>query len=116
MTNLYFQTVHMTLVNIGYTLTVFTLLLMLRIPKTRAESFIQDCQPCAFNPLCSCTKSYDNLGEVNCVDVYFPRIPPALNRSRLSTLHLRNNDLHNIEPYFLANSGKVVRLLILSFV
>lgn len=100
----------MTFIHVGYALMVFSLLLMLWISSTGAESFLQDCQPCAFNPMCSCTKSYDSLGEVHCVDVYFPRVPPAINRSRLSTLHLRNNDLGSIEPYFLVNTGKSFRI------
>uniref|UniRef100_A0A2H8TLK4 Chaoptin n=1 Tax=Melanaphis sacchari TaxID=742174 RepID=A0A2H8TLK4_9HEMI len=94
----------MTATNIGYAFMVFALSI-LWIPCTGVESFLQDFQPCTFNPLCSCTKSYDSLGEVHCVDVYFPRIPPTINRSRLSTLHLRNNDLDSIEPYFLVNTG-----------
>lgn len=85
---------------------------MIWMSSIGAESFVQDYQPCTFNPLCSCTKSYDSLGEVHCVDVYFPRIPPAINRSRLSTLHLRNNDLDSIEPYFLVNTGKLFYFLI----
>lgn len=98
----------MTFIHIGYAVMIFTLLLMLWMSSIGAESYMQDCQPCTFNPLCSCTKSYDSLGEVHCVDVYFPRIPPAINRSRLSTLHFRNNDLDSIEPYFLVNTGKSV--------
>uniref|UniRef100_A0A2S2PLB7 Chaoptin n=1 Tax=Schizaphis graminum TaxID=13262 RepID=A0A2S2PLB7_SCHGA len=98
----------MTATNTGYAFMVlaFSILWMFR---TGAESFLQDFQPCTFNPLCSCTKSYDSLGEVHCVDVYFPRIPPAINRSRLSTLHLRNNDLDSIEPYFLVNTERFDR-------
>lgn len=96
----------MTFIYIGYAFMIFTLLLMLWMSSIGAEN-VQDFQPCTFNPLCSCTKSYDSLGEVHCVDVYFPRIPPAINRSRLSTLHLRNNDLDRIEPYFLVNTGKL---------
>lgn len=91
--------------NTGY-LFIILALSVIWMSRTEAESFLQDFQPCSFNPLCSCTKSYDSLGEVHCVDVYFPRIPPAINRSRLSTLHLRNNDLDSIEPYFLVNTGK----------
>lgn len=97
----------MTFIHIGYALMIFKLLMMLWMSSIGAESIAQDYQPCTFNPLCSCTKSYDSLGEVHCVDVYFPRIPPAINRSRLSTLHLRNNDLDSIEPYFLVNTGKL---------
>lgn len=90
----------------GYAFIVFALLSVLWMSSTEAESFLQDRQPCSFNPLCSCTKSYDNLGEVHCVDVYFPRLPPAINRSKLFALHLRNNDLDGIEPYFFVNTGK----------
>lgn len=99
-----FQTL-MTFIHMGYALMVFTFLLMIWFSSIKAENFLQDKQPCTFNPLCSCTKSYDSLGVVHCVDIYFPRIPLAINRSRLSTLHLRNNDLDEIEPYFLVNTG-----------
>lgn len=96
----------MTFIHIGYAIMVFILLLMLWMSSTGAESLLQDCQPCGFNPLCSCSQSFDNLGEVHCIDVYFPRIPPALNRSRLSTLHLKNNDLNSIDPSQLVNTGE----------
>lgn len=100
--------------NTGYAFMVFALSI-LWMSRKGAESFMQDFQPCTFNPLCSCTKSYDSLGEVHCVDVYFPRIPPAINRSRLSTLHLRNNDLDSIEPYFLVNTGKLFRSVFVNY-
>ncbi|XP_050544183.1 chaoptin isoform X2 [Daktulosphaira vitifoliae] len=95
----------MTFIHMGYALMMFTFLLMIWFSSIKAENFLQDKQPCTFNPLCSCTKSYDSLGVVHCDDIYFPRIPLAINRSRLSTLHLRNNDLDEIEPYFLVNTG-----------
>jgi len=104
----------MTFIHIGYTLMVFALLLMLWTSSTGAEGFSQDYPPCTFNPLCSCTHqsySYDSLGEVQCVDVYFPRIPQAINQSRLTTLHLKNNNLDSIEPFFLVNTGKSFDLL-----
>ncbi|XP_050421139.1 chaoptin [Adelges cooleyi] len=95
----------MTFIHIRYALMLFTLLLMLWFVSSGAESFLQESQPCTFNPLCSCTKSFDSLGEVRCVDLYFPRIPLAINRSRLSTLHFRNNNLDDVQPYFLVNTG-----------
>lgn len=100
--------------NTGYAFMIFVLSILWMSCKG-AESFMQDFQPCTFNPLCSCTKSYDSLGEVHCVDVYFPRIPPAINRSRLSTLYLRNNDLDSIEPYILANTGKFFRSVFVNY-
>lgn len=98
----------MTFIRIGYALMIFALLLMLWMSSTGAESFCEDCQPCTFNPLCLCSKSYDSLGEVRCIDVYFPRIPPAINQSKLSTLYLNHNDLDTIEPYFFFNSGNQI--------
>lgn len=70
------------------------------------EGFSHVCQPCTFNPLCSCTTSDGSLGEVHCVDVYLPRVPHAFNRSRISTLHLSKNDLNSIDPYLFVNTGK----------
>lgn len=108
----------MTFIRIGYALMIFVLLLMLRMSSTGAENFCEDCQPCTFNPLCSCSKSYDSLGEVRCIDVYFPRVPPAINQSKLSTLYLNHNDLDTIEPYFFFNSGNpilFVKCMISSF-
>lgn len=61
--------------------------------------------PCVFNPLCSCSKSLPDLGLVFCEDVPLLRIPPAINNSKVFMLHLENNGLRSVEPYFLQGTG-----------
>ncbi|XP_071444746.1 chaoptin isoform X2 [Hetaerina americana] len=61
--------------------------------------------PCYFNPLCSCSKAVPDLGIVLCRDVPLPRVPPAINESRVFMLHLQRNDLRQLEPYFLHGTG-----------
>lgn len=61
--------------------------------------------PCDFNFLCKCSKSVTNFGIVRCVDVYLPRIPEVANTSQVHTLHMENNGLSIIEPYFLQKAG-----------
>ncbi|XP_069668870.1 chaoptin isoform X2 [Periplaneta americana] len=61
--------------------------------------------PCVFNPLCSCSKSVPDLGLVFCRDVPLPRLPPPINSSKVFMLHLENNGLRSIEPYFLQGTG-----------
>ncbi|KAG8233708.1 hypothetical protein J437_LFUL014312 [Ladona fulva] len=61
--------------------------------------------PCYFNPLCSCSRAVPDLGIVLCRDVPLPRVPPAINESRVFMLHLQRNGLRQLEPYFLFGTG-----------
>ncbi|XP_018322079.2 chaoptin [Agrilus planipennis] len=61
--------------------------------------------PCYFNPLCSCSKAIPDLGIVRCQDVSLPRIPDTINSSKVFMLHMENNGLRHIEPYFFQNTG-----------
>jgi hypothetical protein len=62
--------------------------------------------PCVFNPLCSCSKSLPDLGLVFCQDVPLLRLPAPLNSSKVFMLHLENNGLRSVEPYFLQGTGR----------
>ncbi|CAH1974718.1 unnamed protein product [Acanthoscelides obtectus] len=61
--------------------------------------------PCFFNPLCTCSKSVPDLGVVRCLDVHLPRIPETVNISKVFMLHLEDNELRTIEPFFLQSTG-----------
>lgn len=61
--------------------------------------------PCYFNSLCSCSKSEPDLGIVSCHDVHLPKIPDSVNISKVFMLHLHNNHLRSIQPFFLQSTG-----------
>ncbi|XP_065350105.1 chaoptin [Cloeon dipterum] len=61
--------------------------------------------PCAFNPLCTCSKAVPDLGIVSCRDVPLARLPPSLNSSKIFILRLENNGLRWIEPQLLQSTG-----------
>ncbi|GAB0092362.1 hypothetical protein DMENIID0001_073520 [Sergentomyia squamirostris] len=61
--------------------------------------------PCAFNPLCTCSKGIPDLGIVQCRNVPFPAIPRMVNTSKVFMLHMENNELQRIEPYFFQATG-----------
>ncbi|PSN49296.1 Chaoptin [Blattella germanica] len=61
--------------------------------------------PCIFNPLCSCSKSVPDFGLVFCRNVPLPRLPPPINSSKVFMLHMENNGLRSVEPYFLQGTG-----------
>uniref|UniRef100_A0A1B0CGW6 Putative membrane glycoprotein lig-1 n=1 Tax=Lutzomyia longipalpis TaxID=7200 RepID=A0A1B0CGW6_LUTLO len=61
--------------------------------------------PCAFNPLCTCSKGIPDLGIVQCKNVPFPAIPRMINTSKVFMLHMENNELQRLEPYFFQATG-----------
>lgn len=87
-------------------LLVVSILLMVwaSLNSVRAEH-ITTFTPCYFNPLCTCSKSVTDLGIVRCVDIYLPRIPEIVNSSKVYALHMENNQLPYLEPYFLHSAG-----------
>lgn len=93
-------------IKFGYTLVVVSFLLMVWVSlnSVRAEH-VATFTPCYFNPLCTCSKSVTDLGIVRCVDIYLPRIPEIINTSKVFALHMENNELSFIEPYFLQSAG-----------
>ncbi|XP_067012092.2 chaoptin [Anabrus simplex] len=100
-------------VKLGYALVVISMLLMMwaSMARARETNTAVTYPPCYFNSLCSCSKAEPDLGIVFCEDVPLPRIPEAINSSKVFMLHLRNNGLWHIEPYFLQGTG-VYRLQI----
>nr|XP_012137075.1 PREDICTED: chaoptin isoform X3 [Megachile rotundata] len=95
----------MTMVKVGYTLVILTLLLMLWASLARMHEFPVQYPPCFFNPLCTCSKAIPNLGIVTCYNVPMPRIPQPLNSSKVFMLQLENNGLMFLQPQFLVNTG-----------
>lgn len=93
----------------GYSVMIASILVMIWLGLAGAITRIEPVRypPCYFNPLCSCSKAVPDLGIVQCRDIPLPRIPPPLNNSKVFMLHLENNGLHNIEPYFLQSTGKL---------
>ncbi|XP_063227150.1 chaoptin [Bacillus rossius redtenbacheri] len=90
----------------GYALVVVSVLLMVWVSLAHGREVEQvQYPPCVFNPLCSCSKAVPDLGIVVCQDVPLARIPPQLNSSKIFMLHLENNNLRSIEPYFLQATG-----------
>lgn len=91
---------------IGYALVIGTFILMIwisMIESREIESVYYP--PCFFNPLCSCSKSVPDLGIVKCQKVHLPRIPETVNTSKVFTLHLEDNGLRTLSPYFLQSTG-----------
>ena len=72
--------------------------------------------PCFFNPLCYCSKAYPDLGRVTCKDIPLLNIPRRINTSKAFMLHLENNGLHFIEPYFLSRTGNIIIIIITIYV
>ncbi|KAK9879164.1 hypothetical protein WA026_004016 [Henosepilachna vigintioctopunctata] len=92
--------------HIGYGLVIGTFLLMMWISYVESkETELLKHPPCFFNSFCSCSKSMPDLGIVHCEDVHLPRIPESINISKVFKLHLVNNGLRTIEPYFLQSTG-----------
>ncbi|KAJ8950482.1 hypothetical protein NQ314_007869 [Rhamnusium bicolor] len=91
---------------LGYAMVIGTFILMIWISmiETREMESVHY-PPCNFNPLCSCSKSVPDLGIVKCQYVHLPRIPEAVNTSKVFMLHLEDNGLSIIEPYFLQSTG-----------
>uniref|UniRef100_A0A182PNT2 LRRCT domain-containing protein n=1 Tax=Anopheles epiroticus TaxID=199890 RepID=A0A182PNT2_9DIPT len=90
----------------GYTIVLVTVAIMIWASLARAREIdTQNHPPCAFNPLCSCSKSAPDLGIVNCRDVLFPAIPKVINSSKLFMLTMDGTGLRELEPYFLQSTG-----------
>ncbi|XP_077286802.1 leucine rich repeat containing G protein-coupled receptor chaoptin [Arctopsyche grandis] len=99
----------MSIIKFGYALVIFTLILMLWASLSRAREFHVEPgakhPPCYFNPLCSCSKTSPDLGIVTCLTIPLFRVPPAINSSKVFMLHLENNGLRDLEPYFFKSTG-----------
>ncbi|XP_050075895.1 chaoptin [Anopheles maculipalpis] len=90
----------------GYTIVLVTIAIMIWASLARAREIdTQSHPPCAFNPLCSCSKSAPDLGIVNCRDVLFPAVPKIINSSKLFMLTMDRTGLRELEPYFLQSTG-----------
>lgn len=61
--------------------------------------------PCIFNPLCTCSKSGPDLGEVRCHDVPFMQIPKAINESQMFLFSMSNNELRVLTEHSLHGTG-----------
>lgn len=97
------------IMKIGYALVIGTFILMIWISMIESKEIDSVYHPpCFFNPLCSCSKSVPDLGIVKCQNVHLPRIPEAVNTSKVFTLHLENNGLRTLSPYFLQSTGNFV--------
>ncbi|GLV45240.1 chaoptin [Carabus blaptoides fortunei] len=94
-----------TLVRLGYTLVIVCVLLMIWVSLSGAMPDPPRYPPCYFNPLCSCSKAIPDLGIVRCLGVPLPRIPAPVNNSKVFMLHMDNNGLLFIEPFFLQSTG-----------
>ncbi|XP_045480876.1 chaoptin [Harmonia axyridis] len=92
--------------HIGYGLVIGTFLLMIWISYVESKEMeFQKYPPCFFNSFCKCSKSMPDLGIVHCENVHLPRIPESINISKVFKLHLINNGLRTLEPYFLQSTG-----------
>ncbi|KYN18187.1 Chaoptin [Trachymyrmex cornetzi] len=84
---------------------VITLLLMMWASMARMHELPVHYPPCFFNPLCTCSKAMPDLGRVACYSVPMPRIPQAINSSKMYMLQLENNGLRFLQPQYLMNTG-----------
>ncbi|XP_060524010.1 chaoptin isoform X2 [Cylas formicarius] len=91
---------------LGYALIlgVFFLMIWISLVESRETETVRY-PPCYFNPLCSCSKAVPDLGIVKCQDIHLPRIPEHVNISKVFMLHMENNGLRTIEPFFLQSTG-----------
>ncbi|XP_044258031.1 chaoptin isoform X2 [Tribolium madens] len=90
----------------GYILILGTFFLMIWISLSGAREIDLVRYPsCYFNTLCKCSKSGPDLGIVRCQNNHLPRIPETVNISKVFMLHLENNNLKVLEPYFLQSTG-----------
>uniref|UniRef100_A0A182M164 LRRCT domain-containing protein n=1 Tax=Anopheles culicifacies TaxID=139723 RepID=A0A182M164_9DIPT len=90
----------------GYTIVLVTVAIMIWASLARAREIDSYSHPpCAFNPLCSCSKSAPDLGIVNCRKVLFPAVPKVINSSKLFMLTMDSTGLRELEPYFLQSTG-----------
>ncbi|XP_048520977.1 chaoptin isoform X2 [Dendroctonus ponderosae] len=94
------------IIQFGYALAIgiFFFMVWVSMVESKEQEPVRD-PPCIFNPLCSCSKSSPDLGIVTCRDVHLPRISEAVNMSKVFKLHLENNNLRTMEPYFLQSTG-----------
>ncbi|XP_030758115.1 chaoptin [Sitophilus oryzae] len=90
----------------GYVLVlaVFFLMIWVSYVESKEQESVKY-PPCFFNPLCSCSKAVPDLGIVQCKDVHLSRIPETVNVSKAFMLHLENNGLRTLEPFFLQSTG-----------
>lgn len=95
------------LMKFGYLVVIVTMFLMIWASLSSAKEIDEvNYPPCIFNPLCSCSKTYPDLGVVQCRDMPFPSIPRAINNSKVYSLAMENTGLISIEPFFLQATGK----------
>ncbi|XP_066248274.1 chaoptin [Euwallacea similis] len=94
------------IIRFGYAimLGVFLLMMWVSMVESKQQESVRD-PPCSFNSLCSCSKASPDLGIVTCRNVHLPRIPEAVNISKSFKLHLENNDLRMLEPFYLQSTG-----------
>ncbi|XP_055618814.1 chaoptin [Toxorhynchites rutilus septentrionalis] len=94
------------LFKLGYTLVFVTIGLMIWASLVETREFdVSRHPPCAFNALCTCSKTAPDLGVVDCRHVSFPAIPRVINNSKLFMLHMDDTGLLDIEPYFFQATG-----------
>ncbi|XP_013100006.1 chaoptin isoform X1 [Stomoxys calcitrans] len=95
----------------GYVFIIVTLIIMIWMSLARASLYnhreMEEMRypPCAYNSLCTCSKSSTDLGIVHCKNVPFPALPRMVNQSKVFMLHMENTGLREIEPYFLQSTG-----------
>ncbi|CAM1293446.1 chp (predicted) [Pycnogonum litorale] len=80
---------------------LFLVLLLLSDGSTGEEYH----SPCTFNPLCTCSKSGPDLGEVRCHDIPFTDIPRAVNETQMFVFSMSNNDLRSVSGHSLYGTG-----------
>ncbi|ETN67288.1 chaoptin [Anopheles darlingi] len=95
------------MMKLGYTVVLVTVGLMVWASMARARELDAPSghPPCAFNALCSCSKSAPDLGIVRCHDVLFPAVPKMINTSKLYSLTMDGTGLRVLEPHFLQATG-----------
>lgn len=97
----------MQLMKFGYALVIGVFILMIWISYIESREIdTAHYPPCLFNALCTCSKSVPDLGIVKCQNVHLPRIPETVNISKVFMLHMENNQMRTIDPYFLQATGK----------
>uniref|UniRef100_A0A1Q3FSG3 Putative conserved secreted protein n=1 Tax=Culex tarsalis TaxID=7177 RepID=A0A1Q3FSG3_CULTA len=94
------------IMKLGYTLVIVTVMIMIWASLSGAREIdVSQHPPCAFNALCTCSKSAPDLGVVECRRVHFPAIPKVINSSKLFMLRMDDTGLREVEPYFFQATG-----------
>ena len=75
------------------------------ISHSSTVDIASEVQPCFFNQLCTCSRSFGDLGHVQCHEIEMNVVPFLINQSHVYKLSFRRNNLRTIEDNSFASTG-----------